>query len=106
MVCAKIPPPPDYFHPTEVAFPRHVCSLTRSRCYRLANRAWQTLRKPVPELINILGVDVPDAPDVSLAGIRADAATLNWTRPRPNRPVRKFLIQVNGVNGELEIFVE
>lgn len=60
-------------------------------------RAWQTLWKPVPELISILGVDVPDRPDVSLAGIRADAATLNWSRPSPNRPVQRFLIQVNGV---------
>ncbi|KAI1852058.1 hypothetical protein JX265_008137 [Neoarthrinium moseri] len=63
----------------------------------LAQRTWQTLRKPVPELISILGVDVPDAPDVSLAGIRPDAATLHWTRPRANRPVSKFLIQVNGI---------
>jgi hypothetical protein len=51
-------------------------------------------------LINILGVDVPDPPDVSLAGIRADAATLNWARPPANRSVQKFLIQVNGVVGE------
>ncbi len=64
-------------------------------------RAWQTLWKPVPELINILGVDVPDPPDVSLAEIRADAATVNWTRAPANRPVQKFLIQVNGVVGEL-----
>ncbi|KAK4181714.1 hypothetical protein QBC36DRAFT_40079 [Triangularia setosa] len=63
----------------------------------LVGRALQTLRKPVPELINTLGVDVPDPPDVSLAGIRADAATVNWTRPAPNRSVVKFLIQVNGV---------
>ncbi|KAI1496817.1 hypothetical protein F5X99DRAFT_50783 [Biscogniauxia marginata] len=64
----------------------------------LAHRAVQTLRKSVNELISVLGVEVPDAPDVSLAGIRADAATLNWTRPLPNRPVAKFTIQVNGVN--------
>jgi hypothetical protein len=64
---------------------------------RLVRRAWQTLWKPVPELISILGVEVPDRPDVSLAGIRADAATLNWSRPSPNRPVQRFLIQVNGV---------
>lgn len=67
---------------------------------RLVRRAWQTLWKPVPELINILGVDVPDPPDVSLAGIRSDAATVNWTRPPANRSVQKFLIQVNGVVGE------
>ncbi|EAQ92644.1 hypothetical protein CHGG_00879 [Chaetomium globosum CBS 148.51] len=63
----------------------------------LVRRAWQTLWKPVPELINILGVDVPDPPDVSLADIRADAATVNWTRAPANRSVQKFLIQVNGV---------
>ncbi|KAI1338351.1 hypothetical protein F5Y15DRAFT_386900 [Xylariaceae sp. FL0016] len=64
----------------------------------LAHRAVQTLRKSVNELIGVLGVEVPDAPDVSLAGIRADAATLNWTRPLPTRPVAKFTIQVNGVS--------
>ncbi|KAI1119086.1 hypothetical protein F5Y14DRAFT_120849 [Nemania sp. NC0429] len=64
----------------------------------LAHRAVQTLRKSVNDLIGVLGVEVPDAPDVSLAGIRADAATLNWTRPLPTRPVAKFTIQVNGVN--------
>ncbi|KAI1153708.1 hypothetical protein F4825DRAFT_414270 [Nemania diffusa] len=64
----------------------------------LAYRAVQTLRKSVTELIGVLGIEVPDPPDVSLAGIRADAATLNWTRPLPARPVAKFTIQVNGVN--------
>lgn len=53
----------------------------------------------MPDLINILGVDVPEPPDVSLAGIRADAATLSWTRPSSNRPVQKYSIQVNGVHG-------
>ncbi|KAK7984213.1 RTA1 like protein-domain-containing protein [Apiospora arundinis] len=60
-------------------------------------RAWQVLRKPVPELIQVLGVEVPDPPHVFLAGIRKDAATLNWTRPQTNSTVAKFLIQVNGV---------
>ncbi|KAF3764725.1 hypothetical protein M406DRAFT_98385 [Cryphonectria parasitica EP155] len=63
----------------------------------LMRRAVQTLWKPVPELIGILGVDVPDAPDVMLAGIGVDKATVNWARPHPNKPVQKFLIQVNGV---------
>ncbi|KAK0656580.1 hypothetical protein B0T16DRAFT_487885 [Cercophora newfieldiana] len=71
--------------------------LTGAAVVWLVRRAWQTLWKPVPELISILGVDVPDPPDVSLAGIRADAATLNWTRAPANRSVQKFLIQVNGV---------
>lgn len=71
-----------------------------SLLHRLAHRSVQVLRKSVNDLIGILGVEVPDAPDVSLAGIRADAATLNWTRPLPTRPVAKFTIQVNGVNGK------
>lgn len=68
--------------------------------HRLMRRALQTLWKPVPELISILGVDVPDAPDVMLAGIGVDKATVNWARPHPNKPVQKFLIQVNGVVGK------
>ncbi|CAH0029454.1 unnamed protein product [Clonostachys rhizophaga] len=72
--------------------------LTLGAVVWLLHRSWQTLWKPVPELINILGVDVPEAPDVSLAGIRADAATLTWTKPPNNRPVQKYLIQVNGIN--------
>ncbi|KAI6265346.1 hypothetical protein MCOR28_006475 [Pyricularia oryzae] len=68
----------------------------------LLRRAAQTLWKPVPELIGVLGLEVPDSPDVSLTGIAADKATLTWTRAQPSRPVQKFLIQVNGVNvGEI-----
>jgi hypothetical protein len=73
--------------------------LTLGAVVWLLHRSWQTLWKPVPDLISILGVDVPEPPDVSLAGIRADAATLSWTRPPSNRPVQKYTIQVNGVHG-------
>jgi len=69
---------------------------------RILHRAWLTLWKPVPELISILGYDVPEAPSVFLAGIKADAVTLHWTRPGPNKPVVRYLIQVNGVNSKLE----
>ncbi|KAL3425348.1 fibronectin type iii domain protein [Phlyctema vagabunda] len=83
--------------------PDHSMSLVQSGLTTLAlfwllYRAWLTLWKPVPELISILGVEVPDAPQVSLAGIKADAVTLHWTRPGVNKPVLKYLIQVNGVN--------
>ncbi|KAK4465613.1 hypothetical protein QBC42DRAFT_218403 [Cladorrhinum samala] len=82
----------------ELFIVRHASMLlTGAAVVWLLRRALQTLWKPVPELISILGVDVPDPPDVSLAGIRADAATVNWTRPPANRSVQKFLIQVNGV---------
>ncbi|KAJ4164434.1 hypothetical protein LMH87_006110 [Akanthomyces muscarius] len=64
----------------------------------LVHRTFQTLLKPVPELVNILGVDIPEPPDVCLAGIRSDAATLNWGRPPSSKPVQKYSIQVNGVH--------
>ncbi|GJN70411.1 hypothetical protein PLIIFM63780_002998 [Purpureocillium lilacinum] len=70
--------------------------LTLGAIVWLLHRSWQTLWKPVPELVNILGVDIPLPPDVSLAGIGADSATLSWTRPT-QRPVQRYLIQVNGV---------
>ncbi|KAH0492556.1 hypothetical protein TgHK011_007504 [Trichoderma gracile] len=73
-------------------------ALTLGAVLWLLHRGWQTLWKPVPELINILGVDIPEPPDVSLAGIRSDAATISWTRPTSNRPVQKYSIQVNGVH--------
>ncbi|KAJ6442938.1 Fibronectin type III domain-containingprotein [Purpureocillium lavendulum] len=70
--------------------------LTLGAIVWLLHRSWQTLWKPVPELVNILGVDIPLPPDVCLAGIGADSATLSWTRPT-HRPVQRYLIQVNGV---------
>ncbi|KAH6664065.1 hypothetical protein B0J14DRAFT_494153 [Halenospora varia] len=73
-------------------------AVTCCALFWLLHRAWLTLWKPVPELISILGVEVPDSPEVSLAGIKADAVTLQWTRPEANKPVMKYLIQVNGVN--------
>ncbi|KAH8813242.1 hypothetical protein F5884DRAFT_751531 [Xylogone sp. PMI_703] len=73
-------------------------AVTCCALFWLLHRAWLTLWKPVPDLISILGVEVPDPPEVSLAGIKADAVTLHWTRPGVNKPVVKYLIQVNGVN--------
>lgn len=74
--------------------------LTLSRARRLVHRTLQTLLKPVPELVNILGVDIPEPPDVCLAGIRSDAATLSWGRPPNGKPIQKYSIQVNGVHGQ------
>jgi hypothetical protein len=67
---------------------------------RLLHRTWQTLWRPVPELVNVLGVEVPDPPEVSLAGLKPNAATVSWTPPPSNRPVQRFIINVNGVDGQ------
>lgn len=88
MICHSLPAPLFHRAPTK-----------RVILHRLLYRSLQTMRIPVGDLIDILKVDVPEAPDVSLAGIRSDAATLEWSRPPPSRPVQKYVIQVNGVNG-------
>ncbi|KAH7320158.1 hypothetical protein B0I35DRAFT_451052 [Stachybotrys elegans] len=95
--------PPDYitfadFRPHVFLTQHFTMVMTLGAVVWLLHRSWQTLWKPVPDLINILGVDVPESPDVCLAGIRADAATLSWSRPASNRPVQKYSIQVNGVH--------
>ncbi|KZF22027.1 hypothetical protein L228DRAFT_247638 [Xylona heveae TC161] len=63
----------------------------------LLYRAWLVFQKPLPELIEVLGLDVPAAPDVSLAGIKSDSITLYWKLPENPNTVVKHLIQVNGV---------
>ncbi|KAK0118019.1 hypothetical protein ONS95_012330 [Cadophora gregata] len=66
----------------------------------LLYRAYRTLRTPVSNLIDTLGVEVPDPPEVTLAGLKSNACTLHWRKPGPGtqKAVAKYLIQVNGVN--------
>ncbi|ROW14245.1 hypothetical protein VPNG_04234 [Cytospora leucostoma] len=87
----------DFDHLDKITGDNVVMVLFSFAAIWLLRRAVQTLWKPVPELINILGVDVPDPPDVMLAYIGIDKATVNWARPHPSKPVQKFLIRVNGV---------
>ncbi|KAI9848277.1 MAG: hypothetical protein M1837_000541 [Sclerophora amabilis] len=70
-------------------------------CWALAwllYRGWQVLNKPLPELIDVLGLDVPVPPQVSLAGIKSDSITLHWDRPETQNSVAKYVIQINGVH--------
>merc|ERR1711939_460572 len=66
----------------------------------LLYRAYRTLRTPVSNLIDTLGVEVPDPPEVTLAGLKSNTCTLHWNKPGPgtHKAVAKYLIQVNGVN--------
>ncbi|KAI9682270.1 MAG: hypothetical protein M1817_000324 [Caeruleum heppii] len=64
----------------------------------LLYRVWQVFSKPLPELIETLGLEVPIAPKVSLAGIKADSVTLHWTRSENQGSVVKYFIQINGIN--------
>lgn len=60
-------------------------------------RIWQIWQKPVDELVDLLGLDIPSVPDVSLAGITPESVLLYW-KPSDNQPASlKNTIQVNGI---------
>ena len=59
------------------------------------------LRIPLSQLVDPLGLEVPRAPDVSLAGIDSETITLHWIRPDDASSVSKYLIQVNDIIGAL-----
>ena len=64
-------------------------------CYRVT----ALLNIPIPTLVKILGLDLPDAPRVSLRGVSADTITLHWSLPEKAGSVAKHIIQINGING-------
>ncbi|KAF2107537.1 hypothetical protein BDV96DRAFT_295809 [Lophiotrema nucula] len=68
-----------------------------SALFWLAFRGYQVLSKPVEELVALLGLEVPVAPVVSLAGIRADGVLIHW-KPPDGRSVLKYVIRINGID--------
>ncbi|OCL12244.1 hypothetical protein AOQ84DRAFT_312544 [Glonium stellatum] len=73
-----------------------VCIVTAF--FWLGYRAYQVLSKPVDELVGLLGLEVPVAPVVSLAGIKADGILLHWKPPDQRSSVVKYLVRVNGID--------
>lgn len=73
-----------------------VCIVTAF--FWLGYRAYQVLSKPVDELVGLLGLEVPVAPVVSLAGIKADGVLLHWKPPEQRSSVVKYLVRVNGID--------
>ncbi|KAK3076704.1 hypothetical protein LTS18_012286, partial [Coniosporium uncinatum] len=61
-------------------------------------RIYGVLSKPVDELISLLGLEVPVAPTISLAGIKADGIILHWKPPDPRSTVNKHQVHINGIN--------
>lgn len=66
---------------------------------RILYRIWNIYQKPVEELVELLGLDIPAVPDLSLAGITPESALFNW-KPSENQPANlRHTIQVNGIKG-------
>lgn len=66
---------------------------------RILYRIWQIYKKPVDELVNLLGLDIPPAPEVSLAGITSDSVVLYWKPPDLQSTSLTHSIHVNGIQG-------
>ncbi|KAH7112459.1 hypothetical protein B0J11DRAFT_542382 [Dendryphion nanum] len=69
-----------------------------SALFWVAYRAYQVLSKPVEDLVLLLGLEVPVAPIVSLAGIKADGVLLHWKPPEARSSVVKYVIRINGID--------
>jgi len=62
----------------------------------LIYRAYQVVTKPLDELVNLLGFEIPLGPHLDLAGIRADEVTLHWKPADDRKSTHKYEVQVNG----------
>ena len=67
---------------------------------RILYRIWQIYKKPVDELVTLLGLDIPPAPEVSLAGITSDSVVLYWKPPELQYASLTHSIHVNGIKGK------
>ncbi|CAO2657822.1 Nn.00g070820.m01.CDS01 [Neocucurbitaria sp. VM-36] len=69
-----------------------------SALFWVAFRAYQVLSQPVEKLVQVLGLEVPVAPLVSLAGIKADGVLLHWKPPDQRASILKYVIRINGID--------
>ncbi|XP_014554333.1 hypothetical protein COCVIDRAFT_105211 [Bipolaris victoriae FI3] len=95
--------PPDVAHYNMEALLFSSSGWLRTTCvvlalFWVAFRAYQVLTQPVDKLIHVLGLEVPVAPIVSLAGIKADGALLHWKPPDQRPSVLKYVIRINGID--------
>ena len=67
---------------------------------RILYRIWQIYKKPVDELVTLLGLDIPPTPEVSLAGITSDSVVLYWKPPDQQHASLTHSIHVNGIKGK------
>lgn len=69
-------------------------------CSRIFYRIWQIYQKPVEELVDLLGIEIPPVPQVSLAGITAESILLYWKPTDLQSVTLRYVIQVNGIKGK------
>ena len=57
------------------------------------------------ELQELLGLDIPPVPEVSLAGITPDSVLLYWKPPDNQAANLKHTIEVNGIKGAHSLWI-
>lgn len=77
-------------------------SLTTSACIIgavlwLLWRAYQVAVKPIDQLVQLLGLDVPEAPELAVAGVKADAVTLHWETDDERKAAYRYEVHLNNV---------
>ncbi|KAL6713870.1 hypothetical protein ACLMJK_008364 [Lecanora helva] len=63
----------------------------------ISYRSWQIYMKPREELEELLGLDIPPVPEVSLAGITSDSVLLYYKPLDVHVAPLKLSVQVNGI---------
>ena len=66
---------------------------------RVGYRLYEIYHKPLADLVEVLGLDIPPIPDVFLAGVTADSVLLYWKPPENYQAPLRHFIQVNGIIG-------
>lgn len=66
----------------------------------LLHRATRLLKIPAPVLINILGIDIPEAPKLTIDNITSRSVSLHWNPPERATSIVKYILQVDGRKGE------
>ena len=67
---------------------------------RITWRVYLVFQKPLDDLEDVLGIDVPPVPEISLSSITKDAILLYWKPPDNYHSPLRQCIQINGVNIE------
>ncbi|ODQ66929.1 hypothetical protein NADFUDRAFT_40113 [Nadsonia fulvescens var. elongata DSM 6958] len=69
----------------------------------LLHRATRLLKIPAPILIQVLGIEIPETPSVSIDSITASTVTLHWSPPEKANSVFRYLLEIDGTRaGESE----
>ena len=69
--------------------------------HRIIYRVYLVFQKPVDELEEVLGIDVPPMPDISLSSITSNTILLYWKPPENYHSPLRQSIQINGITGKI-----